>query len=267
MEVLTLTLIELVVTSLLLIKEIMALSEKEKFVAEIIQDKFSKKQSNVCYTEGEDPPDIYLEFGSNKVAIELTELSPNLYRDRISVDKAYKGFIENIAIEIPDYTHWFIVFHHASIKLDKARKREIKEFLGNPNDEMKTCVNGIFIKIKPIESKKKSGTISQMSLNINSCNRDINTVSASLMDVNIEHVFKSIINTAIKTKKEKCKSINKPIWLAMHDSYFSYIFSQSKAESIELYKRTMKNIDFGIFEKIIITFKNKEIMVFGRETT
>jgi hypothetical protein len=53
----------------------------------------------------------------------------------------------------------------------------------------------------------------------------------------------------------------------MHDRYFSYIFSQSKAESIELYKKAMKNIDFGIFEKVIITFNNKGIIVFDRETT
>jgi hypothetical protein len=60
------------------------------------------------------------------------------------------------------------------------------------------------------------------------------------MDTNIEYVFESIINKAIETKKEKCKNINKPIWLAMHDSYFSYIFSQSSNESLELYKKTMK---------------------------
>jgi hypothetical protein len=245
----------------------MKLRETEKFAAEIIRNEFSQNHSNVFYTEGEDPPDIYLKYSSNKIGIELTELSPNLYKSRVSVDKAYEGFINNIDIKIPDYTHYLVVFHHANIKLNKERKKKIKEFLESPNNEMKTCIDSIFVKIKPMSIKNKTGTISQMSLNIDSCNRDMNTVSASLMDVNIEHVFKSIINTAIETKKEKCKSINKPIWLAMHDSYFSYIFSQSKDESIELYKKTMKNIDFGIFEKIIITFKGKGIMVFDRETT
>lgn len=237
----------------------------EKFVAKVIQNKFFKKYSNVSYTEGEDPPDIYLKYNSNKVAIELTELSPNLYKDSVSIDMAYEKLIKNIDIKIPDYTHWLIVFHHASIKLNRAQTREITKFLENPNDEMKICINGIFVEIKPISSNKKPGTISQISLPINSCSRDMDTVS--LMDFNIEHTFQSIISKAIETKKEKCKDIKKPIWLAVHDSYFSYIFSQSKAESIELYKRTMKNIDFGIFEKIIITFKDKEIMVFGRETT
>ncbi len=242
----------------------MVLTDKERFDAEIIKNYFSEKYNNVSYTEAQDPPDIYLKYDSNKVAIELTELNPNLYKDRVSIDKSYEGFIKNIDISIPDYTRYLVVFHHANIKLDKARKRDIKDFLVNPNAEMKKCIDGILVEIKPTSSDKKLGTISQMSLNINSCSRDINTVSASLMDTDIELVFQSIITKAIETKKEKCKNINKPIWLAMHDSYFSYIFSQNKTKSIELYKNTMKNIDFRIFEKIIITFKDKGIMVFDK---
>lgn len=261
MEVLTL--IELVVTSPL-IKAIMALTDKEQFDAEIIKNYFSKKYSNVEYCAGEDPPDIYLEYDSNKVAIELTELSPNLYKDRVSIDMSYKGFIKNIDIKILDYEHCLVVFHHANIKLNKARKKKIKDFLVKPNAEMKKCIDGILVKIKSISSKDKLGTISQMSLNIDTCSRDINTVSASLMDIDIESVFQSIITKAIEMKKEKCKNINKPIWLAMHDSYFSYIFSKNKTESIKLYEKAMTSIDFGIFEKIIITFKDKGIIVFDK---
>lgn len=243
------------------------LKDKEEFVAEIIKNEFSIKYSNVSYTEGEDPPDIYLKYDFNEVGIELTELSPNLHKDRVSIDKSYEGLIKNIDIIIPNYTHYLVVFHHANIKLNKSRKKKIKDFLLKPNTEMQKCIDGILVRIKSISSKKESGTISQMSLNINSCSKDINAVSVSVMDFNIEHVFESIINKAIKTKKEKCKSINKPIWLAMHDSYFSYIFSNSQNESIELYNKIMKNIDFGIFDKIIITFNNKGIIVFDRETT
>ncbi len=241
------------------------LNDKEKFVAEIIKNEFSIRYANASYAEGEDPPDIYLKYSSNEVGIELTELSPNLYKDRVSIDKTYEGFIKNI--EVPDYTHYLVVFHHANIKLNKARKNKVKDFLLNPNTEMKECIDGILVKIKSSSKNEKLGTISQMSLNINSCNRDINTVSASLKDTGIESVFQSIITKAIETKKEKCKHINKPIWLAMHDSCFSHIFSQSKTESIELYKNTIKNIDFGIFEKIIITFEDKGIIVFDEKDT
>lgn len=242
------------------------LNDKEKFVAEIIKNEFSIKYANVSYTEGEDPPDIYLEYDSKKVAIELTELSRNLYKGRISVDKAYKGFIKNIKIDIPNYTSYLVVFHHANIKLNKKRKKDIENFLKKPNPEMEKCINGISVKINSKPIKQKIGTISQISFNVNRCSRDMNTVSESLMDFDIEHVFISMVNKAIETKKEKCKDIVKPIWLAMHDSYFSYIFSQSEDQSVELYKKTMNTIDFGIFEKIIITF-NKEIIVFDRETT
>jgi hypothetical protein len=183
----------------------MALSDKEKYIAEIIKDEFSKNHSNVFYTEGEDPPDIYLKYGSNKAGVELTELNPNLYKDRVSIDMSYEGFIKNIDIKIPDCTHYLVVFHHGNIKLNKERKKKIKNFLVNPNTEMKKCIDGILVKIKPIPSKEESGTISQMSLNMNSCSRDINTVSASVMDANIEHVFESIMNKAIETKKKNVK--------------------------------------------------------------
>ena len=244
----------------------MTLKNKEKFVAEIIKCEFSKKYSNVSYIEGEDPPDIYFNFDSKKAAIELTELSPNLQNNRISIDKSYEWFFKSVKIDIkvPDHTHYFIVFHHANIKLNRKRKKEIRNFLESPNAEMKKCINGIYVRIKSIRKGKKLGTLSHMSSNMNSCSRDINSVSASLMDSNIEGSFNLIINKAIETKKEKCKNINKPIWLAMHDSYFSYFFSESKDECNELYKKIMRNIDFGVFEKIIITFNDKGIMVFDR---
>lgn len=242
----------------------MKLSKKECFQAKIIKDYFSKKYSTVEYCEGEDPPDIYLKYDPNKSGIELTELNWNLYKDRVSVNMAYKGFIKDINIEIPNYTHYLVVFHHANIKLNKKRKKDIKNFLRKPNPEMEKCINGIFVKIKPTKSEKETGTISQTSINMDSCSRDINTVSASLMDFNIENVFESIINMAIEMKKEKCKSVDKPIWLAMHDSNFSRIFSQSTDDSVELYNKAMKNIDFGIFEKIIITFGDRGIIIFNR---
>ena len=239
----------------------MPLSNKEIFDAEIIKEYFSVKE----YTEGEDPPDIYIDYDSHKTGVELTELSSNLYKNRISVDKSYEGFIKNIDIEIPDYTHYLVVFHHANISLNKAIKKEITKFIKAPNSEMKKCINNILVKIKPISSERKTGTISQISLNMNSCSKDINTASASLADSNIQIVFESIINKAIETKKNKCKNLNQPIWLAMHDSYFSYIFSESKDECVELYKDAINNIDFGIFEKIIIIFKDQGIIVFDRK--
>ena len=180
-----------------------------------------------------------------------------------------ENFIKSVKVDIkvPDYTHYLIVFHHANTKLNKIRKKEIINFLKSPNAEMKKCIEGIFVRIKPIRKKNKLGTLSHISSNMNSCSRDITSVSASLMDANIESSFNLIINKAIETKKEKCQDIDKPIWLAMHDSYFSYIFSQSKDECIELYKKTMKNIDFGLFEKMIITFNDDGIIVFDRKTT
>lgn len=239
----------------------MPLSKKEIFDAEVISEYFSVKE----YTEGEDPPDIYLNYDSREVGIELTELSPNLYKNRISVDKSYEEFIKNIDIKIPDYTHYSVVFHHANTRLNRALKKEIKKFLKKPNSEMKKCINGIFVKIKSMPSKTREGKISQISSNMSSCSREINTVSKSLIDSNVENVFESIIRKAIETKIEKCKNLNGPIWLAMHDSCFSYIFGESEVECVDLYKNVTKNLDFGIFEKIIIIFSEKEIIVFDRK--
>ena len=248
----------------------MSLTEKEQFTAEIIKNYFSKKYSNVKYFQGEDPPDIYLKYSSNKVGIELTTLHPNLYKDRMSIDECYKGVIKNIDIKIPDYTNYLVVFHHANIRPNKALRKKIKDFLVKPNSEMKKCIDGVLVEIHAGSTKQKIGTISVMSLNDNRCNKDFNKASEFQADSNIEHVFKSILSKTVTTKKEKCKKIKNPIWLAMYAFYPSLFYELSKDDNIELYKKTIKNIDFGIFEKIIIAFSHKreeEIIVFDRKVT
>ncbi len=244
----------------------MSLSQKEVFDAEIIKQHFSATH----YTEVvNDPPDICLDLGYKQVGVELTEMSPNLYKNRVSVDKSYEGFIKKIDIEIPDFTHYIVMFHHANKKLNRSLKKKIKGYLNSPNTATKweKCIDGVFVRIKSIPREEKQGKISHISLNLNSCDRNMAFVAESLSDANIQHVFGSMLKKAVETKKEKCKNINQPVWLAMHDSYFSYIFSENKEESIKLYTETMENIDFGIFEKIIIIFKGKEVIFFDKKIT
>ncbi len=77
----------------------------------------------MSYTQGEDPPDIYLEYDSKKVAIELTELHRDLYKNGTSIGMSYENFIKNIKINIPDYTGYLVVIHHANIKLTRQLKK------------------------------------------------------------------------------------------------------------------------------------------------
>lgn len=242
----------------------LTLSNKEVFDAEIIKQHFSAAR----YTEADnDPPDIYLELGHERVGVELTELNANLYKDRVSIDKSYEGFIKNIDIKIPDFTHYLVVFYHANKKLNGSLRKKIKGFLNSSITaaERGECIDGIFVRIKSMSCEERQGKISYVSLSLNSCDRDMASVAGSLSDANIRHVFGSMLEKAVETKKEKCKNINQPVWLAMHDSYFSYIFSESREESVGLYNKAMENIDFGVFEKIIVIFKDKGVVVFDRK--
>jgi len=53
----------------------MTLKPDEKFVTECIVQ-FLSGSDNVSWREGEDPPDVYLDIGSQTVALEITQLSP-----------------------------------------------------------------------------------------------------------------------------------------------------------------------------------------------
>lgn len=237
----------------------MALSKKEIFDADIISNHYSGK-----YFEGEDPPDIYLEFNGGRVGIELTELNENLQDNRKSINMAYQGLLSNL--DIPDFKLYKVTIYHANLKLNKKRRNEIINFLTTAFNDDKKCIDGIFVKLIIEEQENKKGRIFPFCMPLDKCTRDINKVVKNLAYASIDSVFKEILDKAIDTKKGKCKAIAGDVWLALHDNYTSY-FNLSNIESIDLYNEAMLDIDFGIFKKILIIHTDGNLIEFNAQAT
>jgi len=240
---------------------------KEEYQTEIIKNYFSKKYNNIKITKGEDPPDIYLIYNSKKVAIELTELSENMYRNRIGVSKSYHNFINSKNIKIPEYKNYIVHIYSADIKLEKKYKKEIRSFLENHNDQISKCINGVQIKLEIKNTKIKIGTIICIIIAYDICSKDVASITKSHEGLEFNAIFQKILNKAIEGKKEKCKNVKQPIWLAMHDNFFHPIWSIDKNESAKKYYSCMEDVDFGIFEKILITFGEENIEIFDNQNT
>jgi hypothetical protein len=129
-----------------------ALSEKEIFDADIISDHYACK-----YLEGENPPDIYLELNSCRVAVELTELNENRQDNRKSINLAYQGLISSL--DIPDFKLYKVTIHHANIKLNKKRRKGITNFLQTAISSETKCIDGIFVKLIIEEQDNKQGRV------------------------------------------------------------------------------------------------------------
>ena len=70
---------------------------------------------------------------------------------------------------------------------------------------------------------------------------------------------------AIFDKNEKCKNLNKPVYLALYDDFSNKFFNFDNNEHINHYNSVMKNInDFKIFEKIFIVFDTQEVLEFNK---
>jgi hypothetical protein len=236
-----------------------ALSRKEIFDADIISNHYSGK-----YFEGEDPPDIYLEFSGGRVGIELTELNENLQDNRKSINMAYQGLLSNL--DIPDFKLYKVTIYHANIKLNKKRRTEIINFLTTAVNDDKKCIDGIFVKLIIDEQENKKGRIFPFCMPLDKCNRDISKIIKNLAYASTDSVFKEILDKAIDTKKSKCKAIAGDVWLALHDNYTPY-FNFSNTESIDLYNEAMIGIDFGIFKKILIIYTDGNLIEFNARTT
>ncbi|MDA3946159.1 MAG: hypothetical protein PF439_05725, partial [Helicobacteraceae bacterium] len=90
--------------------------------------------------------------------------------------------------------------------------------------------------------------------------RDINTVLETISDSNLSGQTLAIIQDRISDKNEKCKSVVKPVWLALYDNYYNKFTYFDSKEHLEHFKDVFKSIeDFGVFEKILVVFENGDV--------
>ena len=73
------------------------LKGSEELVSEALKEYFlNMGYTKVSYDIGDDPPDIYLNLCSEKIAVEITDIDENRLNVRRTITMGYVGFIKKL---------------------------------------------------------------------------------------------------------------------------------------------------------------------------
>ena len=254
------------------------LKGSEKFVAESLQSYFSKKTFDVSFEEGDDPPDIYLNIDGKKKSVEITDIDQNVLKNRRTIDYGYFKFIVNLNKELGSFVddkQLLIFFYHNYKKvstISKMFQEYLKSIIEKNEHEIgshiEDNINGVGFKIFILEmpengKKRIVGSAMPYGGKVHK-SRNMNTVLERISDSNLSGQTLAIIQDRILDKHEKCKSVEKPVWLTLYDNYYNKFTCFNGIEHLEHYEDIFKSIeDFGVFEKILIVFENGDVCEFN----
>jgi len=242
-----------------------ALRGSEDFVAKSLQTYFKKLNKNVYFEEGEDPPDIYFYIEDTKTSVEITDIDENSLNSRRKIDSGYISFFAKINKEfeslIDEGVQLHILFEHGYNKI-KIIDKEFRKYLRCLVENNKFQI-GDNIK-DSIDNVKFSILISEISKNGKKIVGGI-IPSFESQGMSLDEKALYIVKNRIDNKNNKCQNIKKPIWLALFDNYYDKFTNFERREHIEFYEDVLENIeDFGIFDTILIVFKNKDVLEINR---
>jgi hypothetical protein len=200
----------------------MALKPEEEFV----KDCLTKALCATKAWEGEDPPDIYLEINSEKIAVEITTLSPVSFskdgtiQNRNSQDyfglNLCNNLNSNFKNEIPSNVDIFLTLY-IPVENGKKYKKELYE-----------CIRRFIskdIKVGDKEEIKLSGSKVEIHVVPNHEYSEKKIVGAVVNKNSNAHILsnaKAILAERIQDKAKKCKFIKHrvPMWLALFNDYW-----------------------------------------------
>lgn len=255
-----------------------SLKGSEQFVAHTLKTHFLKTNQVVSYEEGGDPPDIFLIVGDERISVEITDIDQNVLKDGKTTVIGYLRFLDNLDRDfgnlVNDQKKLIIFFYHNYFKvsvISKKFKNLLRSFFEKNGHKTLGSIEGyienVGYKISTVEmpknSKRKiSGGVTAYGGKVKKA-RDIKAVFEQISDVNLMEQTLSIIQNRIIDKNEKCKGVDKPVWLALYDNYYNKFTDFKSTEHIEHYNNVFDQIyDFFVFEKIIVVFENGDICEF-----
>lgn len=242
-------------------KKGLTLKGSEPFVTKSLQNYFTNVNKDVYFEEGEDPPDIYFYINGTKISIEITNLDENSLTDRKTIDSGYLSFFNRLNSEFDSLINEGVQFH-ISFEHNFSKVKNIhREFVNYLKHIIKKNEFMIGMKIKDSIADVK------FSISISETSKDEKKIvgavisSAERIGVSLNEMALCIVKNRINDKKEKCKNVKKPIWLALFDNYYDKYTNFETQDHIEFYEDVLKDVvDFGIFDKILIVFRNKDIL-------
>ena len=207
------------------------MSPNETFVMNSIVETFGGK-----FTEGEDPPDAYLQLNGKHIAVEVTRLVQQVQNDKGEI-------ISRLAHDQPAMT--------LSDELERQMKNDIPNdkyvflILGAPINNIRRTKSELKIEIL---NQLKSGVVKQdliieknrISISIYDGVREtgekvISAIANRYSDTNLLSNTMNLLNDRITSKLKKCKvkSYEGEYWLALYNDYWvadidSYKLAYSK---------------------------------------
>lgn len=212
----------------------------------------------VLYSEGEDPPDCYLYMDRNKVAVEITQLSPVTFNgngqieNRITQDEFGSRICDDLNDQFKDDIRQTLLLHlKIPVKNTRKFKKGLHRKIGGmlqagafSNEWQKIDINdeyveGKFVPPRPYSGKKVVGIIENTNA-----------------DPHILTNAKIIIDNRISIKEKKCEALQfkGPRWLALLNQYW--------LSDIETYKQAIGSSCIKHnFEKIFLILDTGEVVI------
>ena len=233
----------------------MTLRPDEKFVKRCL---VKTLKSSKAY-EGENPPDIYLELNGEKIAIEITRLSPvsfdrkGIIQNRKSQDYYGLNLCDDLDLSLrnkilPDID--ILLTLYVPVEQGRKFKRELRAFV-----ERTICGN---VKIGDKQEIEICGSKVKISIIPNRDYSDKKIVGIIINKNANPHIFSNaqiILADRIQDKNKKCKKIIEKggkVWLALFNDYW--------LADHETYANALSTIDMAHgFDRIYVIMDNGEV--------
>ncbi len=218
------------------------------------------------WSEGDDPPDAYLDIGGETIAVEISTLTQYVldqnggYKPRLSGDSTAVRICDDLNDElkrnIPADRTVLLILSAPVISARKLRprlKKEIKALVdraGSDDVTVKLKILGNIITIHHIPEGRPSGK------------KVVGTVQNKNSSADILANATAILADRICVKGRKCKSLGSsgPLWLVLFNDYW--------LADVDTYKQALSKLSIEhVFERILIVSGDKSVAtLYGKDT-
>jgi len=225
----------------------MALKPDEEFVSNCLVKTLGATKAY----DGEDPPDIYLEFKGDKIAVEITRLSPVSFDENDTIQNRHSQdyFALNLCNDLDSRLRKnippeidILLTLYVPVENGRKYKKKLNEYL------RKFILNNIKIGHKEeIELSGSKVKIRAIPNRPQSEKKIVGVIVNNNSSADILRNAQVILAERIQDKVEKCKKIKQEVvvWLALFNDY--------RLADHEIYKMALKSMDIDhYFERIYI---------------
>lgn len=226
------------------------MSPNEIYVLEALKDKYGGH-----FTEGEDPPDAYLEVDTKKIAVEVSRLVEQVknkdgdFVSRMGHDVPAEKLANDLNVlmqdDIPSEKHILLIIPSPINSIKRTKSKLISTILHHVENN---------INKSDVEIEGNRITINIYNISRPSGKKIIGAISNRYSSSNITGNTKYLLHDRISTKAEKC-TIDTNVdeyWLALYNDYW--------IADEQSYRAAYKSINIKHnFNKVLIISGDKDV--------